>query len=340
MALTSSFASQSAFLQHLEYLAKEGALGDKRFPARNCLLECEVPLNRVVNYLKSPPNSSAVGVNPTQAYDDFRDFHKAYLNAEIHTGARTDPFSPSSGPDTFRAGHEITEYECPDDEKFLVRLEQLDFVTERAKLEPPLNDVYGLLERVADANQAGVELGDDDRNNCAELLGAWQRNSDARPFYATFWGDVESALSSGANWPDELRDRLGLVHYDPDAYRPSSIRVALFRYSVARVPESGRPLLVRPTVLDGSINYALYTGAPKSGVGWAVDLTAGYPAPWREVVHPAITFEVGDVWAVGEISASLSVPMADARAFHSQRLIAAAPGSDFAHLCADIDGDL
>ena len=245
-------------------------------------------------------------------------------------------------PDTFRSGHQIDTYECPSDEKFLVRLEQLDFVTELAKLDPPLDDVYGLLARVADANQGGPALSDDDYNDCAELLGAWQQHSDARPFYATFWGDVASALSSGTNWPDELRDRLGLVHYDPATYRSGSIRVALFKYAIARVPESksGGPLLVRPTVLDGSINYALYTAAPRSGVGQAVDLAARPRAPWREVVHPAITFEVGDVWAVGEISGPLTTPMAKARGHHSRELIAASPGSPFSLLCAGIDAGL
>lgn len=341
--LTSSFASQTAFLGLLEYLAKEDTLDDDRFPARNWLLECEIPNNRVIKYLASPPSSSAVGVDPKQALNDLTTFHKAYLNAEIHIGARTNPFSSTTCPDTFRVGHHIKEYRCPNDDEFLVRLEQLDFLAERAQLDPPLDDVYGLLERVAEANQGGTALSDDDHNDCAELLGAWQRNSDNRPFYATFWGHAAGALfRSNTTWPDELRNRLGLVHYNPDAYpdHAKPIRVALFRYRIARVPESDRPLLVRPTVLDGSINNALYTNAPRSGVGWAVDLTAGHTDLWREVVHPAITFEVGDVWAVGEISDPLSTPVAEARDRHSRWLIAAGPGSQFAQLCGAIDCDL
>lgn len=339
MPLTSSFASDPDLFGHLEYLAKVNALADKRFPARNCLLECEIPKARVDDYAATPRDPSHVGVDPESAFTDYVKSHKKYLGSEVHIGVRATSFSATSGPHTFRPGKQIGAYTCPGDEEFLLRLEQLDFMESHAALDPPLTDVYELLGRVGEANQGRAGLSTQDRNDCAELLKAWQAKSDARPFYATFWSDAAGALSS-ASWPDELRDRLGLVHYDPSAYSPTAIRVVLFKYAVRRVPESGRPLLVRPTVLDGSMNYALYTAAPGSGVGWAVDLDAGGRDLWREVVHPAITFTEGEVWAVGEISAPLSQPMDRARRDHSHALIAEAPGSDFAQLCDDIDGDL
>ena len=214
-------------------------------------------------------------------------------------------------------------------------------MTTNARWQPP--EARALLTRIANANRRRIALSDNDRKDCGELFNAWQLGADNRPLCAGFWGDVKGVLSRPEpNWPDELRDRFGLVHYDP-AKRLPAIPVVAFRYPIKRIPKKngiGRPLLVRSTILDGSLNLAFYTHKPGSRVGKTVDLSASHEKLWHEVVHPAITFEPSDVWAVGDISAPLPKLMEEARGHHSRRLIGEAPGSEFAKLCNDIDWDL
>jgi hypothetical protein len=356
--LTSSFAQSPAFLRLLEFLS-DAPVGDDRFHARNFRLESEVPADRIKRFLGSQPPK--INVSAMQSFKDLDDFHKAYLNATVRTPApRIDPFSETSPrcPDTFRKDFGIEEHRprgflfCRDRAAdHLVRVEKLSYMADNAQWQLP--DALALLTRVANANRARTGLNDNDREDCSELFDKWQERADNRPMYAAFWGDVKGVLSRPkSDWPDELRDRLGLVHYDP-ALALQAIPVAAFRYPIKRIHKkggNGRPLLVRSTILDGSLNLAFYTQAPGSRVGRTVDLGARQgDAPWREVVHPAIAFKPDDLWAVGEISAPVPKPMAEGRRHHScwlirnaraWRLIRNARDLEFAQLCDDIDGDL
>jgi hypothetical protein len=348
VALTSSFARSPDFLRLLEFLSDADAIGDGRFHARNFRLECGIRADRIKHYLES--KLPKIHVNPQQSFDELDNYHKLYLAAAVKPGARTETFSDASPhcPDTFRKSWRLEEFRRPRrlcffrrDDDHLVRVEEMDYMTRNARWQP--SETRELLTRVANANRGHTALSDNDGKDCAELFNAWQLGADNRPLYATFWGDVKGVLSRPETyWPDELRDRLGLVHYDPAA-KLHAIPVVAFRYPIKRIPKkdgTGRPLLVRSTILDGGLNLAFYTGAPGSGVGQTVDLQASEAELCREVVHPAITFEPGDVWAVGEISAPIPKPMKEARRYHSCRLIRNAPGSEFAELCNDIDGDL
>jgi hypothetical protein len=348
MPLTSSFAQSAHFLQLLEFLSNAPAIGDARFHARNFRLESEIPAERIKHFLGSP--LPKIHVNPQQSRDELDNYHKLYLGAAVKPGARTDTFSDTSSrcPDTFRKNYQLEEFRRPrrlcffrraDDH--LVRVEEMGYMTTNAGW-PPL-DARALLTRVANANRGHTALSDSDRKDCGELFNAWQLGADNRPLCAAFWGDVKGVLSRPEpNWPEELRDRLGLVHHDPAA-KLHAIPVVAFRYPIKRIPKkngTGRPLLVRSTILDGGLNLAFYTGAPGSGVGQTVDLQASDAPLLREVVHPAITFEPGDVWAVGEISAPIPKLMKEARGHHARRLINDKSGSEFAELIKNVDGDL
>lgn len=84
------------------------------------------------------------------------------------------------------------------------------------------------------------------------FLGTWNTSSlrDGRPAFGAFKDEVIDDLVQ-ADWPDRLRDRLGLAHYDCAA---GPIPIALMEYSVAEVRAAasgmGSSTFTAPTVLD------------------------------------------------------------------------------------------
>lgn len=342
MTLTSSFDCSPGFTSLLKCLSAEEAIGDRRFPPRNFRLECELPEGRVQQYLARPTLPGAVS-DPARAFEELDVHHKGYLWNEVQAGSRIDGFSEKSPdcPDTFRRDCQLTEFGESDEDLFLVRLEEMRFVSTQASWD--FEEASHLLRQVAENNRRGSAPAADQIADCKELLTRWQVASDNRPLFAAFWEETADVLTALAPaWADELRDRMGLAHYDAVA-RLSPIRVVAFRYPINRVAKrsgSDQRLLVRPSVLDGSLNPAFYTGAPGSGVGSTVDLVTREDQPWQEVVHPAVYVRPSDVWAVGEIVTGLVEPLERARSFHSLKVAVGSPNTDFANLCEEVDGDL
>ena len=62
-----------------------------------------------------------------------------------------------------------------------------------------------------------------------KFLDEWNRNRDFRPAFAA-WEDQLLDEVAAPDWPDRLRDRMGLGHYNPAA--GTSVPVALMRYTV------------------------------------------------------------------------------------------------------------
>lgn len=340
MVLDPRFLGAGAFTDLLEQLAKDEQIGDGRFAPRNFLLECELPQPRIDAYLG---HSNVPTANPDSgaALSHLNKFHNDYLAREVRSGSRANRFSDSdpSCPATFRAGCQIDEYGGADDNLLLVRLEAANDIANFSGVPTPA--LIALFEEVALANRNGSPLSHDQRSRSAGVLSSWQLQCDNRPLFAAFWEEAKGALQNlGDGWPDELRDRMGLVHYDPH-YRGAPIPVVVFAYRVSLIPK-GRAdlrLLVRPSVLDGSLNPAFYTAPPKSGVGSTVDLGLRDDEPWQEIVHPSVRVEPKHIWAVGEITTPPSAPLRECRALHRQKL-QVKYNADFGPLCDDIDGDL
>jgi len=96
-------------------------------------------------------------------------------------------------------------------------------------------------------------LADDEHDIIDLFLRTWNDSSmrDARPAFATLKSAVVDDLDQ-PNWPERLRDRLGLAHYKA-TFGPEP--VALMEYRVEEVVEAARRAgsacaMTAPTVLD------------------------------------------------------------------------------------------
>jgi hypothetical protein len=69
----------------------------------------------------------------------------------------------------------------------------------------------------------------DDQARLANHIENWNRARDGRPSFAAFYDEVQNEADH-TDWQDQLRDRLGLGHYDPT--KGVTIPVALMRYSL------------------------------------------------------------------------------------------------------------
>src|SRR5215470_17124717 len=225
---------------------------------------------------------------------------------------------------TFRAGCSLDEFGGSDEDLLLIRVEDVSAIARQtAEAE---SDVYTLLEDVARERRSSSRGRTSKQAACDQLLRRWQDSIDNRPLFSAFWDDAKSLLDDPrAGWAEELRDRLGLVHYDASIRRPGSgIAVVLFRYPVKLVPRSairvGSRFMVRPTVLDGPLNEAFFTAPPDGGVGCTVDLMVRDDDPWQEIVHPAVEFRAQHVWATDTIHSGLKSELGDARGHHCLKL--------------------
>jgi hypothetical protein len=338
--LRSVFASQADFLATLNQLKDASTLKTKRFSARNFALECSLPIARVQKYLSRPdmPHPQA---DEEDTLEEFNYYHNNYIYGSLRSGVRLNSFDEhdSSCPDSFRPGRRLNEYGGSDDELFLVRLEEVDFIARQA-LEDP-NDTFKMLDDVSQRVRDET-LSRSLADSCTRLLERWQMRVDNRPLFSAFWEEARGVVENPkAGWADDLRDRLGLSHIDPvQRGVADGIKVVLFRYPIKIVPgaASGMKLLVRPSVLDGTLNDAFYTAPGDSGTGATVDLQVRNGQPLQEVIHPAVQFRSEHVWAVDKIRAPIP-DLSSARGFHCLKVCSVAP-SDFVQLCEEIDGDL
>jgi hypothetical protein len=338
--LRSVFASQADFFATINQLKDATALKTKRFSARNFALECSLPIARVQKYM-SRPDMPRPQADEEDTLEEFNYYHNNYVSENLRSGLRLNLFDErdSNCPDSFRPGRRLNEYGGSGDELLLVRLEEVDFIARQA-LEDP-NDVFNMLNEVSDGVRDET-LSRSLADSCTRLLERWQMRVDNRPLFSAFWEETRGvAENPKVGWADELRDKLGLAHIDP-AQRGigGEIRVVLFRYPIRIVPRSasGMKLLVRPSVLDGTLNDAFYTAPGGSGAGATVDLQVRNGQPWQEVIHPAVQFRSEHVWAVDKIRAPIP-DISSARGFHCHKICSGAP-SDFTQLCEEIDGDL
>jgi hypothetical protein len=158
------------------------------------------------------------------------------------------------------------------------------------------------------------------KSDVGGILESLAVESQDRPTFAAFAIDLEDVFGDTPaedppDWPDRLRDILGLQHYDPVQWGEQPI--AVFQYPIKRLRRAkGRTgnLVGMPTVLDGSFNPAFCPPPRGQEHGFAVDLSGGVE-PVREVVHPTPRYLPEDLIRTGTIRAAPGV-LKDARAFH------------------------
>lgn len=97
------------------------------------------------------------------------------------------------------------------------------------------------------------------RSKLRGFLDDWNQQRKLWPAFAAFEHELGDARKlAKTDWPHELRNRLGMAHYDGK----SSVPVALMRIPVPDIKAAARALNVaafaRPTVLDGEMNRYYY----------------------------------------------------------------------------------
>jgi hypothetical protein len=308
--------------------------GNRRFIARNFILDEGVSTSRVINY--NHLADTAHIATPEQ----WQDGHENYLTERIklprpvnHKVPRAiDPAALADCPETFGVGAIFSTFGNTDAAYDLIRIVHAERM---ARYSPRPHAFVGLVENYLASRDVAA------RNEISSAISFWLESRDLRPVFSAFWYGVRDLLDGGpTDWADQLRDRLGLIRFNPVGGR--KIPVLIFRYPVRLVPKitGGRTdarALAVPTVLDGDWSEAFCPVPSGTAVGFAVDLSAGLDHRAQEVVHPHIHFGIDHLYKVGYISRRVSDDLTEARRAHLLWVQDASGRSDYARLT---DGDL
>jgi hypothetical protein len=253
--------------------------------------------------------------DPISHLDDWFDRHHGYATEHLHI----DPDEPQL-PYTFRPVNTPNRLTRIDPRLYLIRVEQAGWPC--SLRGHAFEEVKAQIEAAQGGDTAAVDF-------LQGLCDAWNPLRDQRPAYVTTEIQVEDALADGVDdWAVQLRNRLGLGHYDPGlAGRP--VEIFLMRYTVAEVIAAlsgqGHPAI--PTVLDGDINPFFFPSPlPRPGAadwlpgGRTVNLTtldsANDYQMGCELLHPRIGYRPEHFYRAGIIDEPVTMPLVRARGFH------------------------
>lgn len=304
------------FMAFLATQAQELAQGNRRFVARNFLLDEGIVPERAKSY------SQFVDGTPPVSDDSWRLNHRSYLDEQVsvprETGAKDglahQAANPASVAETFRYPTAFDRFGRANANLPLLRVEQTRQITSRAGISE------AEVERLALAVCDGAGQDSAEWKQLDAVLSRWQQQSQARPVYAGFleyFADFLGATRTQdkPDWADELRDLLGLYHL------VAGTRIVVFRYLVQDIPKvKGRPdlhPLTAPTVLDQDHSEAFCPSPGNANCGHAVDLQGRLRTPPAgEILHPWIRFEPRHIFRVGTILRPVPASLEDARGTH------------------------
>lgn len=197
----------------------------------------------------------------------------------------------SSVPDSFLSANALALMPNVAGEQELVRLELLSWPLSSQGLEMAQLQQW---HQDSDRNAAVLE----------QFLQNWNQQRDNRPVFATFFDEVQAEVEH-ADWPHQLRDRLGLGFY-PDR---ASCPVALMRYSLQEVLQAARrdgrlaAAVALPTVLDGGLHQYFYPAPVEQPYGATLHLAANQAdVLTAEILHFRIPYQRRHLWKLGWIS--------------------------------------
>lgn len=213
-----------------------------------------------------------------------------------------DPLDPDLCPETFRLLRPGGPFSATDERLSLVRVEELAEFARLANLEP------AELRALSDSALSAEASQSDGTVDLESAFGIRAQNAEIRPAFVGFFDEVADLFGSTAeedepNWPEALRDRLGLAHLDPGE-RLGEIEILVFRYPVgvvARFRDREEKALVAPTVLDGRFSPAFLPPPAGSPTGHTVVLAGDPGTACRELLHPTIDFGVEHLFRVGTV---------------------------------------
>jgi hypothetical protein len=293
------------------------------FEVRNLLVDESVPDWRAVNYGRYLTGNAITGgidwkVLPDAA-KEWRGRHGRYFEERVVRPApaggipgRIDPSDDTVCPETFQQLPGSSPFLNASLDLDLIRVENLVQVAARAGYLPSV--LRDLADRILKGDLSA-------ETDLRDVLDSFSARRDLRPAFAGFYLDVQDIFdSSKPEWADDLRDALGLYHYNP---RPplSEFTVLVFRYPVRSVPHfisdtKVRPL-VPPTVLDSLPNPAFCPVPAGSVTGHTVHLNLNVPPLMREVLHPPVAYKPSHLFRMGVIRRPLQVAnLEESRRWH------------------------
>lgn len=151
----------------------------------------------------------------------------------------------------------------------------------------------------------------------AQILEATFDRCDYRPIFAGFYDDFREDMKT-PDWPNRLRDRLGLSKIDGVLNQ----HIFLFKYKALLLPDhpdqpESRPIAV-PSVLDFRFSSAFCPAPIGFEPGRTVNLSGGGPpvTPARELLHKFMKMRVEYLEAFGKVTTLLPDDLAQARRSH------------------------
>lgn len=204
--------------------------------------------------------------------------HASYVGPYV----KTDVLQPHTFQDVF----ESISAGGIDEAQYIVRLESL---------VRPMNDHGCSFDDFSKAHAA------QDLDFLTEFCEVWNSKCDLRPAFSTLLSEVVDALER-KDWPDRLRDILGLAHYSPSA---GPEPVVLCKYSIKDISREAKTKfpMAMPTVLDSTPweHYFPAPGALQCGRAMALTPCETENDLRLEFLHSRVTYSPNMLWKVGQI---------------------------------------
>ncbi len=222
-----------------------------------------------------------------------------------------------------------SQFGALEENQWLIRIERLNrafdcasMLTDYSSLEEALN-LASLGDPVA---EAAVE----------RFMTEWNTQRDGRPQFAAFKDEVVDEYDS-TEWPDKLRDRLGLGHFNPRG--SSAIEVAVMVYKAGDAIRRSKKLgagcaatFSRPTVLDADLNTFFFPIPGGASYGATLHLGKGKAAILtQELLHVSFDYKRENLKKIGRINKPYDIGslISFARNTHLEALQANGHGADW-----------
>jgi len=329
------------FDEFLQSLAQELSLGNRRFIARNFLLDEGVCSERETTYERAGVMRRHADLN------DWQEMHGKYLFSEVYLRrphpmpTQIDRTDENNCPETFRHQIAFRDFGAVDIGLDIIRVQDIPLRLVRRAGFDSVDELTDLARNVL-ADPFAISL----IQRLDSALELWTRSLDLRPMWAGFWEDLWDLFGPDTSrdspeWANELRDRFGLYHLNPAMRSAVEIPIFVFRYPVRILPylrgeRDLRPIAI-PTVLDGQFNEAFCPAPKDEPCGFTLYLGKQGGTLRREFLHPSVQFQAQHLFRVGTVTSPVPADLSDARAQHLQRICVEASRGDYANIT---DGDL
>ncbi len=248
--------------------------------------------------------------------------HSAYVKQHVNVDR-------NGIAETFDANSKQAQFGPLEGNQWLVRVERLSRAFSSASR---LTDFTSLEEAMRHSS-----LGDTAAQGAVDrFLAEWNDQRDGRPQFAAFRDEVANEFDS-PDWPDQLRDRLGLGHLNPGAAGPIEVAVMVYpaHESNRRQHKLGATCtaaFTRPTVLDAELNLFFFPIPLGADYGATLHLGQGKAnVLTQEVLHLSFDYKREHLRKIGRITHpfELGSSLSRARNTHLQTLQATGRGASW-----------